>query len=93
MSGLAAWLMGLIGPLVIQALLALGVGVLTVVGFDAAFGQLTGWITTSISGLPADMTNILAMGGVFQGVSYILGAVSARVTLAGIGGAKRFFLK
>ncbi|WP_133645475.1 DUF2523 family protein [Paraburkholderia flava] len=93
MTGLAAWLMSLAGPLLIQALVSLGVGVLTVVGFDAAFSQLVNWITTGVSGIPADMANVLAMGGVFQGVSYILGAVSARVAMIGFGAAKRFFLK
>jgi hypothetical protein len=93
MTGLAAWLMSLAGPLLIQALVSLGVGVLTVVGFDAAFSQLVSWITTGVSGIPADMANVLAMGGVFQGVSYILGAVSARVAMIGFGTAKRFFLK
>ncbi|NIF53582.1 DUF2523 family protein [Burkholderia sp. Ax-1724] len=93
MTGLAAWLMSLAGPLLLQALVALGVGVMTVVGFDAAFSQLVSWITTGVSGLPSDMANVLAIGGVFQGVSYILGAVSARVALTGISAAKRFFLK
>ncbi|MEQ5843002.1 DUF2523 domain-containing protein [Paraburkholderia acidicola] len=93
MTGLAAWLMSLAGPLFIQALVALGVGVLTVVGVDAAFSQLVSWITTGVSGIPADMANVLAMGGVFQGVSYILGAVSARVAMVGFSAAKRFFIK
>lgn len=93
MSGLAAWLMSLAGPLVIQAAIALGVGVVSVVGFEAAFSQLVDWISSGVAGIPADMANVLAMGGVFQGVSYILGAVSARVAMVGIGAAKRFFLK
>jgi hypothetical protein len=93
MTGIAAWLMSLAGPLLIQAMVSVGVGVLTVVGFDAAFSQLVSWIATGVSGLPSDMANVLAMGGVFQGVSYILGAVSARVAMIGFGAAKRFFIK
>lgn len=90
---IAAWLMSLVGPMLIQALIALGVGVLSVVGFDVAFNQALSWITDGVGGLPSDMANVLALGGVFQGLSYIVGAFSARVTMMGFGAAKRFFLK
>lgn len=93
MTGLAAWLMSLVGPLLIQALIAVGVGVLTVGGFDVALNQAISWIDTGVSGLPSDMANVLALGGVFQGMSYIVGAFSARVTMIGLSAAKRFIIK
>lgn len=90
---IAAWLVSLVGPLLIQGLIALGVGVLTVAGTDVALNVAIGWITTGVGGIPSDMANLLALGGVFQGVSYIVGAFSARVTMFGLSAAKRFFLK
>ncbi|MGY6239007.1 DUF2523 family protein (plasmid) [Burkholderia ambifaria] len=90
---IALWLMSMVGPMLIQALVALGVGVLTVVGFDVAFNQALSWIRDGVGGLPSDMANVLALGGVFQGLSYIVGAFSARVAMMGFGAVKRFFLK
>lgn len=89
----AAWLVSLAGPLLLQALVALGVGVLTVTGIDLAINQALLWVTTSVGGLPSDILNICAMGGVFQGMGYIGGAISARVAMAGASSFKRFFLK
>jgi hypothetical protein len=89
----AAWLLGLAGPLVVNALIALGVGVLTVGGIDLAVNQAMAWLQTSVGGLPADLASLLAMGGIFQGFGYIGGAISARVAIAGASSAKKFFIK
>jgi Protein of unknown function (DUF2523) len=90
---LAAWLMSLIGPLVIQGLIALGVGVLTVTGIDLAVNQALAWVTSAVGGMSADMVNVLALAGVFQGMSYVGGAITARVAMAGASSVKRFFIK
>lgn len=90
---LAAFLMSIIGPLAIQALIALGVGILTVTGVDLAVNQAVTWLTNAVGGLPADLANILAMGGFLQGASYIVGAFTARVAMAGASSIKRFFIK
>ncbi|WP_153137112.1 DUF2523 family protein [Paraburkholderia agricolaris] len=89
----AAWLLGLVQPLIVQALIALGVGVLTVGGIDLAVNTALGWLTSSVGGLSSDMANMLAMGGIFQGMGYIGGGISARVAMAGVAGAKKFFIK
>ncbi|WP_175784078.1 DUF2523 family protein [Burkholderia ambifaria] len=89
----AVWLLGLVQPLVVQALIALGVGVLTVGGIDLAINAALSWLTSAVGGLPSDMANVLAMGGVFQGIGYIGGGISARIAMAGFAGAKKFFIK
>ncbi|KVL90150.1 DUF2523 family protein [Burkholderia stagnalis] len=90
----AAWLLSLIGPLALRVLVTLGVGVLTVTGLNAAVGTALGWLTSAVGGLPADLANVLALGGVFTGMSYIAGAFASRVAMAGVSGVvKRFFLK
>ena len=90
---LATFFVSIIGPVVIQALIALGVGVLTVTGVDLAVNQAVSWLTTAVGGLPSDMANVMAMGGLFQGLSYIVGAFTARVAMAGASSIKRFFIQ
>ncbi|APR39377.1 DUF2523 family protein [Paraburkholderia sp. SOS3] len=90
---LATWLMSLVGPLLVQAAIAIGVGVLTVTGVDLAVNQALAWVTSGVGGLPSDLANVLALGGVFQGMSYIAGAFTARVAMAGASSMKRFFIK
>ena len=89
----AAWLLSLIGPLVIKALIALGVGVLTVTGVDLAVNQALQWVTQAVGGIPADMANVLGLGGVFDGMAYIAGAFAARVAMAGASSMKTWFIK
>jgi hypothetical protein len=90
----ATWLLSLVQPLIVQALIALGVGILTVSGIDLAVNQAMSWCTTAVGGIPSDMLNVLAMGGFFQGMSYIGGAISARIAMAGVAGAaKKFFIR
>jgi hypothetical protein len=89
----AVWLLGLVQPLIVKALIALGVGVLTVTGIDLAVNQAVQWLTTAVGGLGADLANVLAMGGLFQGIGYIGGAISARVAMAGASSIKKFFIK
>jgi hypothetical protein len=89
----AAWLLGLVQPLIVNALIALGVGVLTVGGIDLAVNQALSWLQSSVGGIPADLASLLAMGGIFQGIGYIGGAISARVAMAGASSIKKFFIK
>jgi len=89
----ATLLVSLVQPIIVQALIALGVCVLTVSGIDLAVNTAMGWLTASVGGLPSDLANVLAMGGVFQGMSYIAGAFTARVAMAGASSVKKFFIK
>lgn len=89
---LAVWLMSLIGPLVLQALIAVGVGTLTVAGIDVAVNQCVSWLTSAVGGMSSDLVNVLAMSGVFTAMSYIGGGISARLAMAAAGGFTRFFV-
>ncbi|KVP85462.1 cobalt ABC transporter permease [Burkholderia ubonensis] len=89
----ATFLLSLVQPIIVQALLALGVGVVTVAGIDLALNQAMQWLTSSVGGLGSDVANVLAMGGIFQGIGYIGGALSARVAMAGVSSFKKFFIK
>ncbi|HDR8990115.1 TPA: DUF2523 domain-containing protein [Burkholderia vietnamiensis] len=89
----AAWLVSVAGPFIIQGLIGLGVGVLTVTGIDLAVNQAMTWCTNAVGGVPSALVNILALGGFWQGFSYIGGAFSARVAMAGASSMKRFFIR
>jgi hypothetical protein len=89
----ATFLLSMVQPILFQALVALGVGVLTVSGIDLAVNQCQSWLNTAVGGIPADMSNVLAMAGVFQGIAYIGGGISARVAVAGASSFKKFFLQ
>lgn len=78
---LAAFLMGLVGPLARQILVSLGIGLVTFVGMDAAVGSALSAAKSSLSGLPGQVTQILAMAGVFTAFSVIAGGVVARISL------------
>lgn len=89
----ATFLLAMVQPLIVQALIALGVGVLTVTGVDLALNQAFSWITSSVGGMPSDLANLLALGGVFQGMGYLCGALSARVVMAGAASFKKWFIQ
>lgn len=89
----ATFLLSLVQPIIVQALIALGVGVVTVAGIDVALNQAMQWLTTAVGGLGSDVANVLAMLGIFQGIGYIGGALSARVAMAGVSSFKKFFIK
>lgn len=89
----AAWLVSVAGPFIIQGFIALGVGVVTMTGIDVAVNTAMQWCTTAVGGIPSALVNVLALGGFWQGLSYIGGAFSARVAMAGASSIKRFFLK
>lgn len=89
----AVFLLSMVQPLIIQALIALGIGVLTVTGLDLALNTALSWVTTAVGGFPSDVANVLALAGVFQGASYVCGAFTARVALAGAGAIKKWFFQ
>jgi Protein of unknown function (DUF2523) len=89
----AAWLVSAAAPFVIQALIGLGVGVVTVTGIDFAINTAMTWATSAVGGLPSAALNICAMAGFWQGFGYIGAAFSARIAMAGASSIKRFFLQ
>ncbi|AOJ08414.1 DUF2523 domain-containing protein [Burkholderia mayonis] len=76
----ASLLVSLVGPIVTRVLVALGIGFVTVTGIDLVFAQVVQWMTASVGGLSSDIANVLALGGVGDGIAYVLGGLSARVS-------------
>jgi hypothetical protein len=89
----ASLLVSLVGPIVTRVLVALGIGFLTVTGLDLAMTQITGWMTSAIGGLGADIANVLALGGVGDGIAFVLGGLSARVSFYMLTSATKMVFK
>lgn len=72
-------LLSLAGPAVKRAAVALGLGVVTSVGLVAGANALLTQASASLSGLPADAVQLLAMGGFFEGLGLLAGAMLAKL--------------
>jgi len=60
-----AYIVGiLLGPIIFRTLAALGIGVITYVGFDAILQVATEFITSNTNGIPADIINGLGFAQV-----------------------------
>ena len=78
---LAAWLLTLIGPLVVRALIVLGISTVTYTGVTASLDGLIGMAQNSWVGLPQDLLQLASIAGVTDFLGIITGAMSTRVTL------------
>jgi hypothetical protein len=77
----AALLVALTGPVVIRAMIALGLGVITYVGFSALVSTVTGYVQSSYASLPLAALQLLALGGWNTAIGILLGAFATRVAL------------
>lgn len=81
MSGLGSFLLALSGPIARQVLVALGIGVVSYVGVDAAVGALLNQAKASWSAMPAGVAQYVALSGANTGLSLIAGGILGRVSL------------
>ena len=87
------WFVSLIGVYlvgkIVQILIALGLGVATYevgsYGLDSVFS----YVVDNLNGLPVLAVGILHKMGVFEALSVMFGAMSARMTVAGLTSAGR----
>lgn len=81
---LAPFLMGLAGPIAKQIMLSLGVGIVTLVGVDAALSAMLGAAKSAWGGMPGAVAQYIALAGVNTGLSMVAGACAARVAMASL---------
>lgn len=79
MATLATLLMGLAGPLVLRALVVLGVGTMTFTGVTESLQSLIDMATNNWSSLPSDLLALASIAGIPQCLGIIAGAYVARV--------------
>lgn len=83
-----AWLLGgLVGmmpSLIGQALIALGIGVVTYTGVDFALGWLKSGAVSALGGLPAEVVGMLALMKVGSCISMVFSAITVRAGMNGL---------
>lgn len=87
---LATFLFSIGGALVTNILIGLGFGTVTYFGLDALLTYIQGLIFSNWTGLPANMTAMLALMDIDVAVNIIISALVARGVIAGFtAGSKR----
>ncbi len=82
MQGFATWIMALVAPVAIKALAAIGIGVVTYAGADAALRSVLDQVQSSMAGMTGELAGILGLAGLYQAVSIISGALVAALAWA-----------
>lgn len=92
MSTLAGFLFSAIGPLVIKALIALGIGVVTFTGVTEGMDSLIQSAIDNWSGVSATVVQLAGLAGIPQALGIITGAMSSRVAIWAAASATKFVL-
>lgn len=90
MSTLATFLMSMAGPLVLRALVLLGIGTMTFTGVTTALQGLIDMATSNWSSVPSDVLALGSIAGIPQALGIICGAYVARVGMWAAVAATRF---
>ena len=86
---LVTWIMGLVAPLVIRAVIALGFTAVTYTGVTALANQLMATAQTQWATLPLNLLQLAELSGLPESLGMIAGAFVARVALwASLNGVK-----
>ena len=89
---LVTLLMGLAGPLVIRALIALGIGTVTFTGVTVALQGLIDIATTNWASMPSAVLALASLAGIPQCLGIVCGAFVAKVAMWAAVSATRFVL-
>lgn len=81
---LAPFLIGMVGSIVGRVLVSLGFTVVTVVGVEAAIGQMRQFVIASVQSLPSDVLSLFLLAGGGVAMNSILAAITFRLTYWGI---------
>lgn len=77
MGALGAWIVALGWPLVSRVLVAAGMGTVTYVGLSVAVNAALSSAKSALGGLGADVTQLIAMAGVFDAFGIMAGGIIA----------------
>lgn len=93
MMQLGAWLLALVGPLVIKAIIALGFTALVFTGVTELVNQLIASAQSSWSAIPVAVLQLCSLSGIPESLGMLFGAYMARVAMWASVGAARYVLK
>lgn len=83
----ASWILSLVAPIAKKVMVALGIGIVTVTGFDMAMSQLIQMVNQSIGGATSDVLGLATMMGIPDAIGIMLGGISSGASFMAI---KRF---
>jgi len=75
------WVFSLVQPLVSRVLVALGLSVVSVTGFNVVLGVLKDQVISGVGGLPSEMYNLFLISGCGQALGILFGAITTRILL------------
>lgn len=71
-------------PLVKKVLVALGIGAVSVVGITVVTSTAASFMKTQLTGVPADIAQLLGLMKVDIAINIMISAVTTRMTIAGV---------
>lgn len=80
MGSWAALLSSLAAPIAKRVLAAIGMGVITITGLQAAIETALNSVASNMATLPAEVAAIVAMAGFFEALSILAGGYMAGLT-------------
>jgi len=80
--GLAAFLVGLVGPLMARWLASAGLSLVVMAGLTGAVAALKSTMVGHLSGLPAECLQLGGLFGLWESIGMVLGAVTFCLTWA-----------
>jgi len=83
---IAAFIVGLVGPVMARWLASMGLSLITLAGLTAAYAVLKAKIIAGIGGLPAAAIQLGGLLGVWESLGIILGALVFLMTWHGTSG-------
>ena len=86
-------LFNMVGSFAGQALISMGISVVTYMGVDTVLNKLKADTLAAFSGLPAELVSLLAYMKVGVAISIITSAVAVKLGLSGMNGAVKRFRK
>lgn len=78
---IGTWLLSLVEPILAKVLVALGLGVVSIVGMEAILNQIKQQLVSEINSMPADWLNFALYLWIGKGLGLILGACTTKLML------------
>lgn len=89
----AAFLLGMVGPLVIRAFIALGFTAITYTGVTAIVSALVSTAQSNWAALPAGALQLATLSGIPQGLGVVFGAYAALYAIRTAAGFTKYIAK
>lgn len=80
-TGWGTFLSAVAGPIAKRVLTAVGVGTITIIGFQSAINSGLDAVRASLGGMTGVVADLVAMAGFFSAVSIVAGGMTAAVTV------------